>query len=157
MLHSALIGLEREMKYSAFEQAAAEASSGVNEIDAEINRLMAKRDVLEKLVHQLLAVLPGSTEANPAADGGSEAGAIPDDRAARQPSFADGAAERESYSSEEEGPAHYAAGTAPEPDAPQTEQPSYADLMSQGKPYSLRNEGWPASSAVDQRGLRRLL
>ena len=50
------------MKYSAFEQAAVEASAGAKEIDAEIGRLKAKRQALENLVRQLLAVLPTSGE-----------------------------------------------------------------------------------------------
>lgn len=53
------------MKYSAFEQAAIEASAGLKEIDAEFEQLEArkqtlesKRELLETLVHQLLLVLP---------------------------------------------------------------------------------------------------
>jgi hypothetical protein len=143
------------MRYSAFEQAAVEASAGVKEIDAEIKRLKVKRDLLETLVHQLLTVLPASTEAVPA-DGGNRAGTTPDNPAAEQPSFANGVAEAKSDSSgQEEWPTESASGTPP--DAPADEQPSYTDLLSQNKPYSLRNEGWPASSPVDQRGIRQLL
>jgi hypothetical protein len=144
------------MKYNTFEEAAAEASAGVKEIDAEINRLMAKRDLLETLAQQLLAVLPSINDAIPAS--GNKAAAMPDNPADQQPSFADGAAEVKSYSTgQEEWPAYSAAGAEPEPNAPETEQLTYADALAQNKPYSLRNEGWPASSAVDQRGLRQLL
>jgi hypothetical protein len=145
------------MKYSAFEGAAAEASAGVKEIDAEINRLLAKRDLLERLAHQLLSVLASSTEAIPA-DGDDKAGAMPDDPAAQQPSYSNGVAEAKFNSiGQEEWPASSVAGSASEPDEAATEQPSYSDHLTQSKPYSLRNEGWPASSAVDQRGLRQLL
>ncbi len=46
------------MKYSTFEQAAIEANIGVKEIDAEIERLKARRDVLETLMRQISMALP---------------------------------------------------------------------------------------------------
>jgi hypothetical protein len=152
------------MRYSTFEQAAAEASAGVQEIDAEIQQLTAKRELLQTLAHQLLAVLPALAEAAPA-NGGNNGGRLLDNPAAEHPSWANGAADDHSYSSgNEESPAWSSAdgapspaGTAPEAEAPAAEQPAFAELLSQNKPYSLRNEGWPSSSAVDQRGLRRLL
>lgn len=58
------------MRYSAFEQAAAEASIGVREIDSQLDQLKvqldqlkAKRDLLETLRRQLDAVRPGTAEA----------------------------------------------------------------------------------------------
>jgi hypothetical protein len=145
------------MKYSAFAEAAAEATAGLKEIDAEINRLMAQRDLLETLVHQLSSVLPADTRAIPA-DTGSRAGTLPDNPAEEHLSYANGVSEDRSYSNQqEEWPTHSGDGTAPETDAPAAEQASYTDLVAQSKPYSLRNEGWPATSPVDQRGLRRLL
>ncbi len=76
------------MKYSAFEQAAIEASAGLKEIDAEFEQLEArkqtlesKRELLETLVHQLLLVLPTAESdkaAAPAAKPSSFANATPD-------------------------------------------------------------------------------
>lgn len=57
------------MKSLVFEQAAIEASAGKTEIDAEINRLKARREllkVLDTLVRHVLAVASMSTEAIPA-------------------------------------------------------------------------------------------
>lgn len=57
------------MKYSAFEQAALEASAGLREIDAEIERLKAKKEALELLqasARQLLASEPAKVETFPA-------------------------------------------------------------------------------------------
>ena len=58
------------MRYSAFEQAAAEASIGVREIDSQLDQLKAqleqlktKRDLLETLRRQLDSLRPASTEA----------------------------------------------------------------------------------------------
>ena len=155
LLHSSPSSTGAKMRYSAFEQAAVEASAGVKEIDAEMSRLKVKRELLQTLVHQLLSVLPANTEPIPA-DGGNRAGTAPDHPVAEQPSYANGMGEGQPYSNgQEEAPASSAAGTAP--DASAAEQPSYADLLAQGKPYSLRNEGWPSSSSVDQRGIRQLL
>lgn len=55
------------MKSGAFEQAAIEACAGKREIDAEINRLKVRRDLLElleTLVRNLLVVLSMRTEAS---------------------------------------------------------------------------------------------
>lgn len=57
------------MKYSAFEQAALEASAGLKEIDAEIARLQEKREMLDLLLtsaRRLLADEPLKTETFPA-------------------------------------------------------------------------------------------
>ena len=63
------------MRYSAFEQAAAEASYGMHEIDTQLDQcrgrleqikvqmeqLQSKRDVLERLSHELLLLKPQGT------------------------------------------------------------------------------------------------
>jgi hypothetical protein len=57
------------MKYTALEQAAGEARAGIKEIDAEIDRLEAQRELLEvfeMLVCRVLTVLPMSAETNSA-------------------------------------------------------------------------------------------
>ena len=82
------------MKYSAFEQAAVEASAGIKEIDAEIDKLRARKElleVLETLVHQLLSVLPRNAAAVPV-------GKAFDASVAEQPSFVSSAPEEESDS-----------------------------------------------------------
>lgn len=59
------------MKYRLIEQAADEARAGIEELDAEIDRLSARREllqILDALVHQALTVLPMSAEALPAAE-----------------------------------------------------------------------------------------
>lgn len=92
------------MKYSTFEQAAVEASSGLREIDSEIERLKAKRVLLDTLVRQLSAVLPMITEATPA-DDTNKAGAP----AAEQPSFTDVVPDDKAYSLRTDG---WPSGTA---------------------------------------------
>lgn len=86
------------MKYSAFEQAAVEASAGIKEIDAEIDKLRARKElleVLETLVHQLLTVLPRNAGAIPA--GGSRpSGSAPDAPVPERSSFANELAEHKS-------------------------------------------------------------
>jgi hypothetical protein len=152
------------MRYSLFEQAAAEANSGMKEIDAEIQRLRGKRDLLATLAQQLAAVLPALTDGAPAG-GGNKAGALPDSAAAEHPHFANGAAESTVFATRQEDvpgdssadTAPSSAGAAPETEVPATHEPSFAELLAQSKPYSLRNEGWPSSAAVDQRGLRQLI
>ncbi|HKR26472.1 MAG TPA: hypothetical protein VJT08_03885 [Terriglobales bacterium] len=65
------------MKYTLFEEAAAEASLGMREIEAQLHRinseiehLNAKRNVLEAVSRQLLMLLPVSTHSNqPSASG----------------------------------------------------------------------------------------
>lgn len=87
------------MKYSAFEQAALEAKAGLQEIDAQIERLQAKRDMLEMLqrsARQLLAEEPIRPETFSAAE---------DDQAYRSfeaPAFVPTAPERNSSSQAKE-------------------------------------------------------
>lgn len=137
------------LKYSAFEEAAVEASAGVKEIDAEIERLQAKRelletkrDVLEGLVHQLLSIVPMSGETTADAPAAEQHA----DHQPEEPSYSHGKDEWSGYP---------AADMVPE--APEAEQPAYANLAPAGKPASLRDEGWRASARVDQRGIRELL
>ncbi|HTV16086.1 MAG TPA: hypothetical protein VME68_15300 [Acidobacteriaceae bacterium] len=147
------------MKYSTFEQAASEASAGVREIDAEINRLMAKRDLLETLANQLLTVLPQLAEAAPRLTSGeSQVATMPDPSAAQQTTYPNETAEPHSYSSQsQEWSGAPAESPAPETEPAAAEQSSYMDSLTPSKPYSLRNGGWPASAPVDQRGLRQLI
>jgi hypothetical protein len=141
------------LRYSTFEQAAVEASSGVKEIDGEIQRLKAKRDLLDTLARQLMAVLPALAEALPA-DTGNHADASHENSAAAQPQLADGSENgQSSWNHSEETPAYANSAS----DAPATEEPSFAELLAQSKPYSLRNEGWPATAPADQRGIRQIL
>lgn len=143
------------MKYSTFEQAAIEASTGLREIDAEIERLKAKKDLLEPLVRQLSAVLPMITEAVPA-DNANKAATAAAAPSADQPSSADGLPEGEPDSLRKAGwlGQSPAGSTA---DAPAAEQPYLAGGLSEAKPYSLRNDGWPTGPANGQRGIRELL
>jgi hypothetical protein len=97
------------MKYSAFEQAAIEASAGLKEIDAEFEQLEAKkhsleekRELLETLVHQLLMVLPTRAQAS-SSDEADKAGA--DAPAARSSSFLNSIAEKPFAQRKEEWPA----------------------------------------------------
>ncbi|HTV83452.1 MAG TPA: hypothetical protein VME18_12435 [Acidobacteriaceae bacterium] len=88
------------MKYTVLEQAAVEARAGMKEIDAEIDRLKARRElleVMETVVRQLLAVAPVSSEAIPGT-GSNKPGTTPDAPAADQHSFAEGLVEGESDS-----------------------------------------------------------
>lgn len=146
------------MKYSAFEQAAVEASTGVKEIDAEIERLRAKRELLTTLMHQLLAVLPTKNDSASSSDGGARAGEIAPAGDAEPASFADSAAESNGASSsarKEEWSGYSAVAVAS--DTAVAEKSPFADLLTQTKPFSLRNEGWPAASPSDQRGIRERL
>lgn len=141
------------MKYTAFEQAAVEASTGVKEIDAEIERLKTKRELLQTLVHQLLTVLPYGSDANSSETPARLSNNSPAP-AADLSSFSSDLAETKSYSlPKEEWPAASPVATAEAEDAG---QPSFADLLSQSKSFSLRNEGWPASSS-ESRGFRERL
>lgn len=61
------------MRYTIFEQAASEARAGMKEIDAEIDRLKARRElleVLETISRQLLTVVPMSAGPVPISPGG---------------------------------------------------------------------------------------
>lgn len=151
------------MRYSTFEQAAVEASAGVNAIDAEIQRLKVKRDLLATIAQQLSAILPAIAEAFPESEGG-QAPAMPEHAAGEHAASANGTGDSWSSSMQQEGdpsPAYSAAPSSGDAaqgqEAPATREPSFADLLAQSKTFSLRNEGWPNSSAVDQRGLRQLL
>jgi hypothetical protein len=99
------------MKYSAFEQAAIEASAGLKEIDAEIEQielqkhtLAEKRELLESLVHQLLMVLPTR--------GGAFASDPAEPPAARPSSFLNSAADKPFSVRKEEWPAFVQNSTA---------------------------------------------
>jgi hypothetical protein len=138
------------MKYSTIEQAAIEASVGVKEVDAEIQRLKAKRDLLATIAQQLSAVLPAIAEAFPG-DGNNQTEPARDTPPAERPSFMESDASA-SYA----GAAPYATGTVAEQEAPAAPR-SFAELFAQSKTFSLRNEGWPASAGMDQQGLRQLL
>jgi hypothetical protein len=88
------------MKYTVLEQAAAEARAGMKEIDAEIDRLKARRElleVMETVVRQLLTVAPASSEAIPGTEG-NKPGTTPDAPAAEPRPFAEGLAEGKSDS-----------------------------------------------------------
>jgi len=64
------------MRYTVFEQAASEARAGMKEIDAEIDRLKARRElleVLETISRQLLTVVPMSAGPVPVAPGNKPA------------------------------------------------------------------------------------
>lgn len=146
------------MNHRVFEMAAIEARAGITEIEAEIDRLKARRElleVLESVVHQVLTVVPMTTDPIPAGRG-NDAGAPPETPAREQPSFVDRSPERRSDSLQNvDWPPDNAAAAAPE--APATEQPSLADLISQDKPHSLRDERWPTGSPIDPRRIRELL
>lgn len=88
------------MKYSAFEQAALEASAGLKEIDAEIERLKAKREMLELLersARHILAAEPAKVEALPANEP-SQTGVIAYEAPFEQPTFGNRLQERNSSS-----------------------------------------------------------
>jgi hypothetical protein len=153
------------MRYSTFEQAAAEASAGLQEIDAEIQRLSVKRDLLATLAEQLSAALPAIAEAFP-----DRADAVPENPPAEHAYAAHGAAEEHATSSYSDmapysadaspyaaDAAPYSTEPTPEPEAAAVPEKSLAEMLAQSKTFSLRNEGWPATTAVDQRGLRQLL
>jgi hypothetical protein len=64
------------MRHIVFEQAAAEARVGISEIDAEIDRLKARRElleVLETISRQLLTVMPMSIGPMPVRAGNNSA------------------------------------------------------------------------------------
>lgn len=78
------------MNLIVFEQAAVEASAGLQEVDAEIEQLVARRQVLESkkelldaLVHQLLLVLPTENQVVSAQVIDDDAPALPESPAAR--------------------------------------------------------------------------
>ncbi|MGB6133022.1 MAG: hypothetical protein WCC14_06430 [Acidobacteriaceae bacterium] len=143
------------MNYSTFEQAAVEASTGLREIDAEIERLNTKKALLEPLVRQLSAILPLMTEAGQA-DEVNNAGTAAVAPVAEQSFSTDGLPEGNSDSLRKAGwPTHTTAGTTA--DAPAVEQPSLAGALPEGKSFSLRTEGWPSGSTNGNRGIREIL
>lgn len=81
------------MKYSVFEQAAVEAGAGLQEVDAELEQLLArkqnlesKKELLDSLVNQLMLVLPAGhreRSADPVAEPLDDAAALPDAPAAK--------------------------------------------------------------------------
>jgi hypothetical protein len=153
------------MKNGVFEQAAVEASAGLKEIDAEIDRiearkesLLANRQLLQEVGRQLCTVMSvisvdaPKEQAHEAAPAHEEAEAVP----AEQILAAVAEPEQEAHPvHEEEAQELTPVGAAAE--APEAEAPTFADLLSQSKPYSLRNDGWPAATPVAQRTLRSLL
>ena len=148
------------MNYSAFGQAAIEARAGLKEIDVEIEwlnakkeSLEAKRELLETLGRQLLAVMPMSGETP---DRGNQAGTSPDASQAEQPFVVHSAPEGNSYSAPKEDWSSYSVVTASS-ETPKPESVSVADLWSQEKPHSLRTDGLPTSSSLNNRGLREVL
>ncbi len=142
------------MKYSTFEEAAVEASIGLREVDAEIERLTAKRKLLGTLVQQLSAVLPLCAE-EPSADESTAHNADADEPAA-EPVLRNALPETKPSSLREDGwPSHASVATAAV--APAAEQAPSANGLADAKAYSLRSEGWPASAPAEQRGIRELL
>jgi hypothetical protein len=86
------------MKYRLIEQAADEARAGIEELDAEIDRLSARREllqVLDALVYQALTVLPMNAEALQA---GEAAGRPTEAAVAELPSWTGPEAETEDES-----------------------------------------------------------
>ena len=121
------------MRYSAFQQAAVEARAGINEIDAEIDRLKAKKElleVLETLVRQVLAVQPVGAEATPV---GGESKAVGARAATAAEPSAGGLSEDKS-------------------DSPRSEE--WSSVVQQSN--SFRGEGRTPGTSVDQR-IRELL
>jgi hypothetical protein len=142
------------MKYRVFEQAAAEARAGIQELDAEIDRLWARREllqVLEALVHQVLAVVPMSTEAIPA-EAAHNRGRQPEIAVVEQPFCGDSLPEgySEPLQREESPTAHPAVATA---DMPRAGQPSVADSLPDGASDSPEGDepaiGSPATAAAE--------
>lgn len=146
------------MKYSAFEQAAAEARAGIREIDAEIDRLKAHRELLEvfdTLARQVLTVLPMSSETTPSRPGAAPVGKF-GAPGAGQPAHADGVpmGGSESLRREEQPPESPIQETSAASEARQIPR---ADSPSQEEPRPIRSEGWPTSSRLDLPGIRKLV
>ncbi len=132
------------MNYSTFEQAAVEARTALKEIDAEIERLKAKKDLLATLGRQLLSVLPMCSEATDEGNKGGTAGETP---AGDQAFSAAGLSDGKDFSLRKDTwPTH--APTATATAAPVAAEPSLAEVLSEGKPYSLRKEGWPSNGTA---------
>lgn len=146
------------MKYSAFEQAAAEARAGIREIDAEIDRLKAHRELLEvfeTLARQVLTVLPMSSETTPAGPGAAPVGKF-GAPAAGEPAYASGVLKggSESHRREEKLPESRIQETSNASEPRQIPRP---DSPSQEEPGPIRSEGWSTSSRLDLPGIRKLV
>src|SRR5579859_2178236 len=123
------------MRYSAFEQAAAEATIGVREIEnqlgqlkSQLDQLTAKRDLLETLSRQLLTLRPNGADAS-------------SHEAPRETALA-----AEAPAPEPAPPAYGAADAESEMSATYT------------PPRSLRESGWfTPSRAGGDSGIRKLL
>lgn len=146
------------MEYRVFEQAAAEVRAGIQELDAEVSRLTAKRaslQVLEALLRQALTVVPVSSESIPDEEG-NHAATPPENPVAERPSWAGSLPEGDSESlQKEKSPTESPGGATAE--TPADERPSLADLLSRERPYSLRKDGWPAISPIDPHEIRKRL
>jgi len=145
------------MKSAVFERAVLEARNGIREIDAEIDRLKAHRELLEvfeTLSRQLLTVVPMG--ADPAALPGPAAKKS-DPPAPPPPSTGGTLPNRESTSPREhEPPAESPSGSSP--DAPAAGQPLPLDPSpSASNLYSLPSEERPASLSIDWEKLRKLI
>lgn len=147
------------MNPSAFELAALEARDAVKDIDAEIERLSArkqsleaKKEVLESLARQLLAVLPTNAEAS-ADDRASQSGTPSESPQTAAAPFAQAPAKGRSCAARKDEWSLYIAGST-RPEEPEADQASVSDLLSESKPRSMRAEGWPTSSPVNGRGIR---
>jgi hypothetical protein len=146
------------MKHRVFAQAAAEARVEIQELDAEVSRLTAKRaslQVLEALLRQALTVAPISTESISDVEG-NNAAAPPETPVAERPSWAESLPEGDSDSIQKEESPTESPGGAPA-ETPADERPSLADLLSRERPYSLRKDGWPATSPIDPHEIRKRL
>lgn len=133
------------MKYSAFEQAAVEARSGLKEIDAEIDRLKAKKALLESLGRQLLTVLPMCSETD-AADDNMHAGASEDAAAAEE--AANALPEGKPFTLRKDGWPSSFPGASKAGEPTPARQTAPLEALPDGKPFSLRKEGWPSYPAA---------
>lgn len=156
------------MKYEALQKAADEASAGLQEVVAELDRLearrvalLAKRESLQAVGHHLLTVM--STLCNPMAAGPS----VEQEPLREAPAF-EPALHTEALPEPEPVPLEEASASmedasvgtpdAAVPDAPPTPWPSLADLLAKSKPTTLRDEGWravPQATHLELRALAR--
>lgn len=134
------------MRYNVFEQAAVEATIGAKEIDAEIERLKARKEVLETLMRQLSMALPmlgEETEESKPETTGEEPASGP---ASRKEGLPNGKAQLDEWSS------FISASTTPP--IPITEPPYVADYRPASNLLSLRVAGLPSQPPAGPRGLR---
>ena len=137
------------MKYRVFEQAAAEARAEIQELDAEIDRLKAKRELLqvaEALLRQVLAAVPMSTDALPA-----DEAPPPDPRAGE--AIAEPPAREEALPELDPGPLQRDEWLGSEPDyataaAPPVVPSSSADMLPDHLVVSLQTEEMPSALAA---------